>query len=279
MTRRLATIGRLVGQTAISLGLVAGLSSGAWATLATMDVNGVVFPVGLVPGGDQIQSGFINETSISNVGDTLSGVGYVNAISVGSNISEQTWSNGQNGVMLAFVFNGYTASSITLPNGAASGSVDFTGGTVNFYTLAAGTNLSLGSVAADEALVQSGNLWMSTSAAVEGANGVSLVGILPPGDTAANIVNQASGNGYLDVTGGPAGASYQTGTFANPFDPAGASDSSFTTDFSNAPAGSDFPISGSATLKANAVPEPMSAALLGFGVLTLAFAYRRRAEG
>ena len=151
---------RLVGTAALGLGLMAASSSGAWA-VTTADINGVVFPVGIVPGGNQIQSGFINETSVSSVGDLLSGVGYVNAISLGTNSSTQTWANGQNGVMLAFEFSGYKVSSITLPSGGANGSIDFTGGTVNFYTLAAGTNLSTGSVAGDRALVQSGTLWMS----------------------------------------------------------------------------------------------------------------------
>ena len=269
---------RLAGTTALGLALIAAASPGARATVATANVNGVVFPIGIVPGGNQIQSAFINETSVANVGDVLSGIGYVNAISLGTNSSAQTWSNGQNGVMLAFEFSGYTVSNIVNPSSSNAGSVSFTGGTVNFYTLPANTNLAAGSVTADESLVTGGTLWLSTAAAIEGPGSTTLSAALPPGDSASNIVHAASGFGYLDVTGGPAGASFHTGTFANPSDPGGFSDMSFTSDFSNAPTGSDFPITGSATLKANAVPEPMSAALLGFGVLTLAFVYRRRAS-
>ncbi|MGH7041869.1 MAG: PEP-CTERM sorting domain-containing protein [Acetobacteraceae bacterium] len=259
--------------------LAGGGISAAHATVATENIDGVVIPVGIVAGGNQIQSAFINETSISNVGDTLSGIGYVSAVALGTNPSAQTWSNGQNGVMLAFIFSGYTVSSIALPSGGTNGTVDFTGGSVDFYTLAAGTNLSTGTVAGDEALVKSGTLWLATSAAVEAPGGVTLTGSIPPGDSASNFVTAGNGSGYLDATGGPAGASYHTGTFTNPFDPLGGSDMSFTSDFSNAAGGSDFPITGSATLKANTVlvPEPMSAALLGFGVLALAAVYRRRA--
>ncbi len=268
----------LIKTAILGLSLMAGLSSGAWAA-ATTNIDGVVVPVGLVPGGNQIQSGFLNETSISAVGNVLSGVGYVNAIALGTNPSAQTWSNGQNGVMLAYAFTGYTVSSITEPTSTTAGSVDFTGGTVNFYTLAAGTNLSTGTVAGDLALVTSGTPWMFTSAAVEGPNGTTLTAALPPGDTAANIVNQASGFGYLDATSGPAASIYHTGTFANPFDAGGVSDLSFTSDFSNAPTGSDFPISGSATLKANtttAIPEPGAAAVLATGIAMLGFIGMRR---
>ena len=277
MARRLVGM-PLIGTVLSGLGLMAVLSSGARATVATADINGVVFPVGIVPGGNQIQSAFISETTISKIGDVLSGIGYVNAISVGTNTSDQTWANDQNGVMLAFAFSGYKVSSIALPAGTTNGTVDFTGGTVDFYTLAAGTNLATGSVAGDLALVQSGTLWMSTSAAVDAPNAVTLTGSIPPGDSASNFVTAGNGSGYLDATGGPAGASFHTGTFLNPFDTSGVSDMSFTSDFSNASSGGDFPITGSATLKANAVPEPMSATLLGFGMLMLTFVHRRRAS-
>jgi hypothetical protein len=270
---------RLLGTAILGLGLAVCLAPGAWAT-ATTNIDGVVVPVGLVPGGNQIQSGFLNESSVASVGNVLSGTGYVNAISLGTNISDQTWSNGQNGVMLAFAFTGYTVSSIVEPTATTTGSVDFTGGTVNFYTLPAGTNLQTGSQAGDIAAVTSGTLWLSTAAAVEGPNGTTLTATLPVGDSAANIVNAAAGLGYLDATGGPAGSIYHTGTFANPYDVNGVSDMSFTSDFSNAPSGSDFPISGSATLKANTVPEPGAAAILASGVVLLGFVgMRRRRHG
>ncbi|MBW4089520.1 MAG: PEP-CTERM sorting domain-containing protein [Proteobacteria bacterium] len=270
---------RLISTAILGLSLAACMAPGAWAT-ATTNINGVVVPVGLVPGGNQIQSGFLNETTVAGVGDTLSGTGYVNAIALGTNSSDQTWSNGQNGVMLAFVFSGYTVSSVVAPTANTTGSVDFTGGTVNFYTLAAGTNLQTGTEAGDIAAITSGTLWLSTSAAVEGPNGTTLSATLPAGDSASNIVNAASGLGYLDATGGPAGSIYHTGTFTNPYDVGGVSDMSFTSDFSNAPSGSDFPISGSATLKANTVPEPGAAAILASGVVLLGFVgMRRRRQG
>lgn len=164
--------------------------------MLTENINGVVFPIGIVPGGNQIQSGYIDETTIANVGDVLSGIGYVNAISVGSNPSDQTWSDGQNNVRLAFAFTGYKVSSIVLPSGATSGAVDFTGGSVDFYTLAAGTNLSTGSEAGDLALIRSGVLWMSTTAAVDAPRGVTLTGSIPPGDSASNFTKAGNGSGY-----------------------------------------------------------------------------------
>ncbi len=194
----------------------------------------------------------------------------------------QTWGNGQNGVELAFSFTGFTSTTVIAPTASTPGKVNFSGGTVDFYVLPAGTQISgLGSVAADQAAVQSGTLWLSEKAAVENSTGDTLQATIPAGATLNNF-KDAAGFGFLDVTGGPAGPYLATGSFANGFDTGGLSDESLSSDFSSSSTqGSDFGVSGSLSIKANGspspqpIPEPFSLAILGVGMLAVGVARRR----
>lgn len=246
----------------------------------TVTVNKVTFPTGFVSGGDQIKSGILDETSVTRPGQTLNGVGFVSTIT--DTTLGQTWGNGQNGVELAFSFTGFTSTTIVAPTATAPGTVNFSGGTVNYYVLPAGTQISgLGSVAADQAAVQSGTLWLSEQAALENTTKDSLLATIPAGATLGNF-KDAAGFAFLDVTGGPAGPYLATRTFANGFDAGGFSDESFSSDFSSSSTqGSDFGVSGSATIKANGsatpqtIPEPVSLGILGVGMLAVGVARRR----
>lgn len=264
----------LLAATALGAMLVSG---GAALATPTVTVNGVTIPLGIVAGGNQIDSSLLAETLVTKTGDVDTGVGIVNSISdpVSSNAF---WHDGDNGVRLAFTFS-YTANVVTPPTLTTGGQITFTGGTIDFYTLAAGTTINgLGSVAADVSAVTSGTLWLSATAAPGNAAGDTLVSTIPAGTNTISNFHGGSGFGFLDVTGGPAGGYYDTNTFANIYDISGAggfSDATFTSDFSSGATG-NFGVSGSATVKANTVPEPMSVTLLGLGLLGLAGAQMKR---
>lgn len=266
----------LLGSTLIGTAL---LAAGAAHAGSTITINGVTIPIGLVAGGNQIDSAVLFETPVTAAGDIDTGVGFVTSIN--NAFGTQVWQNGDNGVELAYTFT-YVASSVVAPTLTTNGIANFSSGSVDFYTLAAGTPINgLASIAADVAAVTSGTLFASTTAAKEDPAGDVLVSTIPAG-TSLTAFAGGTGDGFLDVTGGPGGAPFETATFANPFDLTGSSkpgfsDLSFTSDFSTG-AGGNFGISGSATLKGNAavVPEPMSLALLGVGLAAMGVVGRRK---
>jgi hypothetical protein len=266
---------QVIGTMVIAAALIGAASSVQAGP--TQDVNGVIIPVGLVAGGDQIDSAVLFETPVTAAGQTDKGVGFVTSIN--NAFGTQVWQNGQNGVELAYTFS-YLASSVVAPSAFTNGTATFSSGGVQFYTLPAGTQINglAGGIPADIAAVTAGTLFASTVAPKEDPAGDVLVSTLPAGTSLTSFAG-GTGQGFLDVTGGPAAADFDTATFANPFDTTslhpGFSDMSFTSDFSIG-AGGDFGISGSATVKANAVPEPLSLGVLGIGLLALGSVRRRR---
>jgi hypothetical protein len=230
-------------------------------------IDGVTFPTGVVPGGNVFESATINETSITGPGQQLQGVGLVTAITDGS--SNIVWQNGNNGAELAYEFSGYTSNVVTPPS-STPGQISFTGGTLSYYVLPAGKSISTGSVAGDIATVESGTLFLNTSASLEDVSGDTLIETIPANST-LNSFSAASDAGFLDINSGAAAADFNTNTFADPFDSAngGFADESFAAEVSSGASG-DFPVSGSGTFKANAVPEPVSGLMCLTGLLLLA---------
>jgi len=251
------------------------LSAGSALAGATTTIDGVTVPVGFAPGGNVLETGAIYESTVSAPGQTLQGVALVTSI-IDAN-GNVVWTNGQNGAELAAAFT-YKVAAVVAPGLSTPGVVDFTGGSVNFYVLAAGTNIAgNGGQSADISTVTSGALWLSTVAPPEDASGYTLASTIPPGSESITSFSGGFGGGFLDVTGGAAAFNFATHTFANSYDPAngGFSDLSFTSDFSSGSCG-DFTICGSATVKGNAVPEPLTIATFGSGLALLGLARRRR---
>jgi len=165
------------------------------------------------------------------------------------------------------------------PTAATAGQVTFTGGMVNYYTVPANTSITQGSQTADATAIQSGTLFLSSKGVASDAAGDTLISTIPQGSSLTNFAN-GSGFGFLDVTGGAASTYFATHTFANAFDPAngGSSDLRLTSSF-NTGASGDFPVGGTANVKANtavATPEPASLAVIGTALATLALVRRRR---
>jgi hypothetical protein len=263
----------LLGAVIIGAAIV-GAYGPAYA-VPTQTIDGITFPIGIVPGGNQIQSGLLNETLITGANQTLSGIGYVTSIAAGLT---EVWGNGDNGVELAYVFSGFLSTSVTAPTSTLAGSADFTGGTVSFYVLPFGTPIgTAGTVSGDISAIEAGTLWLSESAVAQNAAGDTLVSTIPIGSSLSNF-SDGFGSTFLDVTGGAAAAAFNTGTFANAFGTSGFSDQYLTSDFSSGSTVPGFGVSGSATLKANAsaIPEPISLSLLGMSMLGLGLARRRR---
>lgn len=281
------------------LAITATLASAAMMPMASQAVNidGVVFN----PGAQFITTSLWETVLATSLG-SLSGVGVVSQINC-TGCGGQTWINGQNNTQLTYYFTGYTVARWydtvggihaagdegVGPNVFANArAIDFINGNVKLFTdrVSTGTALnpsanpnvvSAALQAADIVKATDGTKWLEY-AGVSTIN--SLTGNAGSLFASANTLNAVhaggAGFGYLNVlnTGGLATTNFDT----NSFNIGGViTDARFDSSFSNTNAGA-WPLSGTASFKTAAIPEPGSLALLGLGLLGLASTYRKKSS-
>lgn len=241
-------------------GLMA-LAPVASATMVTIDNI-------MVPLGQGSMAANLYETTVSQVGDELSGFGQVTTI-------YGTPGNGLNfcgsgSCQLTYQFGGYTVDSLTATQAT------FSGGWVNFY--------STNSYTATYASAGTGNLWLTLTgspfAAILSDGTVSAVTLYANGQQLGTGSDTGAGQGHLNVTySAPVGVGsanwlFNTDSFSNdPYNLLGLNtfaDFLFTSGFTGLATGvPGYPVSGSATLSYLAVPEPSGLGMMGFGLLAV----------
>ena len=199
------------------------------------------------------QQGTTNGT-ITAAGQLLEGVGQVTQIFSGATL---VWSNGQNGRELTFRFHDYLATTVSAAHDT------FTGGLIDFFSDTA-RNANFGSTGVGSFI--DGNAWLSL-------RGVEFNPGTPGGnrtlDSTGTLLGSSisgTGIGLLEVTGGPAGAPFNTNSQIA-VGTGNVADFELNSSFNNSRSPFGFGTHGVASLSQNAaVPEPAPLALLSLGL-------------
>lgn len=259
-----------------AMGLAAALSFSGQASAVVVD------GINLGSSGPVFKVASVYESIVTGIGQELKGYGEVTQIFDSNGL---VWSAGANNTVLTYVFDGYIASSISATHS------EFTGGSVRFYTdhpslagYTAFTPIGTGTpaaIAADfvEASTGNGVLWLSLAGnkffdpilhplgVTLHATGIGLDGV--------GSLIAGSGTGLVDVVGGAAAFAFIVDTFGDA-DADGKADMQIGSSFSNGFLPANQPLSGSADMRAEVIPEPSSIALLGLGLSAIGFFASRR---
>ena len=256
-----------------AIGVTAGLLMAAGQAHA-LNVGGIEFDTGSV-----FKQGL--EIVVAS-GGGADGVGEITQIT--SN-GVQTWASGDNGVDLFFDIHGYVeTSSLADPGNAFDLEALGTGGSIDFYTLPAGTFEigTSGGIAAARAAITGGTLWLETDARTMPAavcgHGAAHA---PVTTTICSNTNLATGVtlgfGPLDVVGGLAEENFDTNSRL------GALGVDISWNFSHQGAGTgpfggtDESGTGNFLTEAVDTPEPGTLALIGLGLVAMGGgAFRRK---
>lgn len=264
----------------IGAALACALAMGAWSGAALANpvtVDGVTFnPQSQL--NLNVQAINFRETSVSKVGDTVTGYGQIGSL---NGTGESQFCPGCD---LTFTFS-YQVSSID--NSGTTPHIVFDNGSINLYVQGDNTfNVE------NPASVDTSNLWLALTG--HDSQGLysgfgSTVGQLFSTILGAGTVsapgNGSNGYGLLDATGGPAQQYADFNNLPDGMTPGGMADvsldSSFQFDNANICDGSIcYPISGEGQIIGKptpvSVPEPGELGLLGLGLVGLGFFIQRR---
>lgn len=247
----------------LALATVASAAALSSQAFATPTVDGLTFPF-----GGQFIISSIYENPVTTPGDTLSGFGMIDLSQ-----SSPSCVGGAGSCELTFVFDDFVVKDIT------ASTIDFTGGTVDFYVDT--TPDFNGKTGGSRDNAKNGSLFLHTTGHSYLDTSSGRTGTLLGGGTNLNTDQPlGQGLGLLDVAGGDAAAYFNSDTYSDFL--GGFADLQFTSSFHTSTNGSTCPdngesICGSGSLDAVvvAVPEPGTLGLMGLGLIVMGFCTRR----